>query len=123
MTMSTATGPGSSSSCCEDCGALVSGGRIGCQQLCDEVLAREFGDFRYVRLHRLTVDTYSLQHPQEYMRSGKSLVAHLTGMYSALETDGAPAANQAIQRWLNGPKVVERSDDSSPRKRGELTIA
>ncbi len=78
---------------------------------------------RYVRLHRLTVDTYSLQHPQEYMHSGKSFVAHLTGMYSELETDGAPAANQAIQRWLNGPKVVERSDDSSPRKRGEMTIA
>jgi len=36
------------------------------------MIAREFGDFRYAREHRLTVDAYSLQHPDEYMRSAKS---------------------------------------------------
>ena len=57
---------------CPECGAVVNGGRAACQQLFDEVLAREFGDYRYSREHRLTVDVYSLQHPAEYMRSAKS---------------------------------------------------
>jgi hypothetical protein len=88
----------------------------------DEVLAREFGDYRYARLHRLTVDTYSLQHPERYMRSGKSFVAHLTGMCAALEGDDAMAINQAVQRWLNGPKAIQRPEGVPPRKRGDLTV-
>ena len=56
------------------------------------------------------------------MRSGKSFVAHLTGLCAALESDQAVAINQAVQRWLNGPKVVERPEEPPPRNRGELTI-
>jgi hypothetical protein len=48
---------------CPECGAPVD--RSTCQSLFDEILAREFGDFRYGRTHRLTVDTYSLQHPAD----------------------------------------------------------
>src|SRR5262245_31788018 len=96
---------------CEACGAVASEGRNGCQTLFDQILAREFSDYRFGRLHRLTVDTYSLQHPEQYMRSGKSFVAHLTGMCAALESDDAVAINQAVQRWLNGPKVVERPEE------------
>lgn len=108
---------------CEECGAAVAGGKAGCRVLFDEVLAREWGDYRYARLHRLTVDAYSLQHPREYMRSGKSFVAHLTGMYAALEADERwTATNQAVQRWLNGPRVIKKSNPP-PRRRGELTIA
>ena len=46
---------------CEACGAAVPGGRTGCETLFHEVIAREFGDYRYGRIHRLTVDAYSLQ--------------------------------------------------------------
>jgi len=90
--------------------------------LFDEILGREFGDYRYGRLHRLTVDTYSLQHPEHYMRSGKSFVAHLTGMCAALETDKTMAINQAVQKYLNGPQTVERPEEPLPSKRGELTV-
>ena len=55
---------------CDRCGAAVPGGRDGCQRLFHEVIAREFGDYRYGRIHRLTVDVYSLQHQEKYMRSG-----------------------------------------------------
>ena len=112
-----------SDSHCEDCGALASEGKAGCQRMFDEILASEYGDYRYGRLHRLTVDTYSLQHPERYMRSAKSFVAHLTGMCAALESDKTVAINQAVQRWLSGPKAVERPDGPPPRNRGELTIA
>lgn len=105
---------------CEDCGARIATGRTGCQKLFEDVLATEFGDYRYGRLHRLTVDTYSLQHPERYMRSGKSFAAHLTGMAAALEAD--ESVNQALQRWLNGPRRIDAPDPPSPGQRGKLTI-
>ena len=114
-----ATAPGTS---CPECGAEVRGGRDACQRLFDEVLAREFGDFRYGRIHRLTVDAYSLQHPAEYMQSAKTYAAHLTGMYAALEAGGAAETNRAVQQWLNGPKAFPRPADPAPRERGVLTI-
>ena len=108
--------------CCAECGAAVAQGREGCQTLFDEVLAREFGDYRYARMHRLTVDAYALQHPAEYMRSAKSYAAHLTGMYAAIDA-GAPAEiNRAVQQWLNGSNVLLRPDHPAPRQRGVLTI-
>jgi Family of unknown function (DUF5946) len=110
-------------SSCPECGAPVAGGRAGCQKLFDEVLAREFGDFRYGRLHRLTVDAYALQHPAEYMRSAKSYAAHLTGMCAAMDLDDARSVNEAVQRWLNGPTTIERRSEPPGTKRGELTIA
>lgn len=108
---------------CPECGAAVAGGREACQRVFDEVLAREFGDYRYGRIHRLTVDVYALQHPAEYMRSAKSYAAHLTGMHAALEAGGgATDTNRAVQQWLNGPHTFPRPDDPPPRQRGVLTI-
>ena len=110
------------SGCCPECGAEVSGGRAACQQLFDEVLAREFGDYRYAREHRLTVDAYSLQHPDEYMRSAKSYAAHLTGAYVAIEYGSAAETNRAILEWLNGSKALQRPGQPAPGQRGTLTI-
>lgn len=107
---------------CEDCGAVVPEGRDGCLNLFEEILAREFSDYRYGRVHRLTVDAYSLQHPYKYMRSGKSFAAHLTGMCVALEYEDAPATNQVVQKWLStNPKIEKPS--RIPDRRGSLSIA
>jgi hypothetical protein len=97
-------------------------GLDGCRALFDELLAREFGDYRYARSHRLMVDTYALQHPEQYMRSAKSFVAHLTGMCAAMETEDAASINRSVQQWLNGPRQIERPADIPPGERGELTI-
>lgn len=106
---------------CEDCGAAGAGGRAGCLKLFEEVIAREFSDYRYGRVHRLTVDAYSLQHPDKYMRSGKSFAAHLTGMYAALEHGDALTLNQAVQSWLStNPRIDKPSH--LPERRGDLTI-
>ena len=107
---------------CPECGVEVKGGRAGCQQLFDEVLAREFGDYRYAREHRLMVDAYSLQHPDEYMRSAKSYAAHLTGAYVASEYGSVAEANRAILQWLNGATSLQRPDQPAPGRRGALTI-
>ena len=63
---------------CSGCGLVVPGGTAGCQAIMDEVLARDFSDVLYFRVHRMMVDTYSLQHPERYCASAKSLAAHLT---------------------------------------------
>jgi len=107
--------------CCPECGAAVAG-RDACQILFDEVLAREFGDYRYARLHRLTVDAYALQHPAEYMRSAKSYAAHLTGACAALEGNVMADTNRAVQQWLNGAKAWPRPDQPPPLQRGVLTV-
>ena len=106
---------------CEACGAALLG-FSDCRAMFDELLAREFGDYRYARLHRLTVDTYALQHPEQYMRSAKSFVAHLTGICAAMETDRAAEINRSVQQWLNGAKSLERPLDVPPGKRGTITV-
>ncbi len=105
---------------CLECG--VPGDRSSCQRLFDEILAREFGDFRYGRTHRLTVDAYSLQHPGEYMRSAKSYAAHLTGMYAAI-AGTSREANPIVQQWLSGPVTLVRQAEPPPGLRGTLTVA
>jgi len=106
---------------CEDCGATVAEGKVGCRKLFEEILAREFSDYRYGKIHRLTVDAYSLQHPDTYMRSAKSFAAHLTGIYAALESEDALAVNQTVQKWLStNPKI--NKPDRLPEQRGNLTI-
>jgi hypothetical protein len=106
---------------CEDCGAVVSEGKTGCRKIFEEVIAREFGDYRYGRIHRLTVDAYCLQHPEPYMRSGKSFAAHLTGICAALEDEDASGINQTLQKWLSGNPSIDKPS-RLPADRGELTI-
>lgn len=106
---------------CEDCGAVVAQGKAGCLKLFEEILAREFSDYRYGKIHRLTVDAYSLQHPDAYMRSGKSFAAHLTGIYAALESEDALAVNQTVQKWLSANPKIEKPAQL-PQQRGKLTI-
>jgi hypothetical protein len=92
-----------------------------CKQMFDEVLAKEFSDYRYGRVHRLTVDTYSLQHPDTYMRSAKSFAAHLTGMGCAMEYDNDPNLLRLLQQWLSGPKRLSKPEMLPSL--GDLTIA
>lgn len=107
---------------CEDCGAVAAEGKAGCLKLFEEVIAREFSDYHYGKIHRLTVDAYSLQHPARYMRSGKSFAAHLTGIYAALESEDALAVNRTVRKWLDANPKIEKPA-ALPRRRGKLTIA
>ena len=113
----------SSNDVCEDCGAVAAEGKTGCLKLFEETLAREFSDYRYGKIHHLTVDAYSLQHPNEYMRSGKSFAAHLTGICAALESsEDALALNQTVQKWLSTNPKIDKPV-RIPKQRGSLTIA
>ncbi len=106
---------------CEDCGAAVPEGRIGCRKIFEEVIAKEFSDYRYGRIHRLTVDAYCLQHPESYMRSGKSFAAHLTGICAALEYENSSDINRTVRNWLDANPLINKPA-RLPTDRGELTI-
>jgi hypothetical protein len=107
---------------CPGCGLVVPGGAAGCQAIMDELLARDFSDVAYFRVHRLLVDTYSLQHPDRYCVSAKSAAAHLTGLCWLIERGGSRAVgSESLRRWLNGPARIEKP--ALPAHRGKLTIA
>ena len=79
-------------------------------------------DVTYFRYHRMFVDVYSLQHPDRYCLSAKSLAAHLTGLCWFIDNGGSRAVgSESLRRWLNGTPRMEKPE--IPSFRGELTIA
>ncbi|MEM8981501.1 MAG: DUF5946 family protein [Pseudomonadota bacterium] len=78
-----------------------------------KVLAREYSDATYMTAHRLTVDTYAVQHPgQPSPQSIQSVAVHLISLYSVLELGVAHSeATRLLQRcadqmrftWLEPP--------------------
>lgn len=81
---------------CPDCGVVLPAGTAAphpylgaspsCWSLYGEVLAREFGDPAYMRVHRMTVDAYCAQHPgAPERRTIQSINVHLSGLYLTVE--------------------------------------
>src|SRR5712692_4541640 len=106
---------------CTGCGRSVQGGTASCQAMFDGLLARELSRPSYYRLHRKSVDTYCLQHPDTYCASAKSFAAHFTGLCCAFEHGGHPSVLKAVQKWLNGARSIAKPE--LPLSRGALTIA
>ena len=106
---------------CGGCGRTVEGGTEGCQARYEALLARDYEDPAFFAVHRMFVDTYSLQHPERYCRSAKSLAAHLVGLGLILE-NGIPAASAppALRDWLDGRRELEKPP--LPEARGEITL-
>jgi hypothetical protein len=109
---------------CIGCGALVPdidgpthryiGASPGCWAIFGEVVAREFSDYRYARVHLLTVDAYALQHSgTPSPQSIQSVAIHLISLYLAFERGyDLQRATKAMQRaatrkphfrWLDPP--------------------
>jgi hypothetical protein len=117
---------------CPGCGALAPdidgpahryiGASPGCWAIFGEVLAREYGDYRYWPVHQLTVDAYAVQHPGEPSpRAIRSVGVHLIGLHLLLEEGYTPEASaRTMQRvaifkqrfvWLEPPP-----------SRGDITV-
>ena len=110
---------------CIGCGAQVPdshgpthpyiGASPGCWAVFGQVLAKEYGEYSFPAVHRLTVDTYAVQHPGTPSRQSiQSVAVHLIGLYLALERGWEPhviaeALGRAVQRgrdvfvWLEPP--------------------
>jgi len=107
---------------CPACGAAGPGSVGECQELFAQVLGREFADPALYRAHRLVVDAYCLQHPEQYMKSSKSAAAHLAGMCWSLEHGLSLNMPVALSRWLNGARTCAPVTPPAPRQRGELNL-
>jgi hypothetical protein len=105
---------------CPSCGARL-GGREGCQSVFDQLSAAAWSSPVRGAAHNLVVDTYAMQHPEEYGRSPKSYAAHLTALCCGVEHPGDQKLYWAIARWLDGPVAVEKPPLVAHR--GVLTIA
>jgi hypothetical protein len=106
---------------CGGCGWVVEGGGEGCRARFDALIARDFGDAAFFAVHRLFVDTYSIQHPDRFCRSAKSLAAHLAGLCLILGSGESAATGAAfLNRWLNGPGRLEKPP--LPAARGAVTL-
>jgi hypothetical protein len=94
----------------------------GCWAVYGTLLARDYGEYGYPAVHRLSVDAYAVQHPGQPNRQAiQSVAVHLIGLYLSLE-GGLPAAQvtKAIGRatqfsagfvWLTPPASM-----------GEITV-
>lgn len=96
-------------------------GRPNCAALHDALLARDFEEpVRYWKHHRMAVDAYCIQH-SPYVKSFKSLAAHLCGLCVAFEQNNDANKLAQLQLWLStNPKLPK---PELPSFRGVLTIA
>lgn len=105
---------------CDECGVRTAEGEPDCAGLFGLMTARHFEQpALYVRFHRLAVDAYCVQH-SPYVKSAKSLAAHLCGLCITFEQGGDDHAMRRLQQWLNANRALQKPE--VPRVRGELKI-
>jgi hypothetical protein len=83
--------------------------------------ARAYSDPKYAAAHDLAFDAYCMQHPEQYCRSAKSYVAHLTRLCCGLEYGGDPKVYAAIRKSLDGRMAIEKPP--IPGQRGNMMVA
>ncbi len=95
----------------------------GCWQLYGEVLAREYSDRTFWASHRLTVDTYAVQHPgRPSPQSIQSVAVHLISLLLVLEQEATP--EHALRAIRAAATVSERFTWlPPPSSMGSVTVA
>ncbi len=87
----------------------------GCWQMYSEILSREYSDQSYWKSHRLTVDSYAVQHPgTESNQSIQSVAVHLMSLYFIIEEGKSHEAARKLMgkatklkfQWLEPPKCL-----------------
>lgn len=117
---------------CIGCGALIPdidgpthsyiGASPGCWAIFGDLMAEEFGKYRYPPVHSLTVDTYAVQHPGRPSRKSiQSVAVHLISLYRGLERDSdSMIAVNVIRRALRHREKFVWLDP--PPSLGAITI-
>ncbi|NIP78930.1 MAG: hypothetical protein GWM90_06915, partial [Gemmatimonadetes bacterium] len=115
--------PDRTAAACPGCGALVPdpggpalphvGASLGCWAIYGDVLAREYGEWAFPPINRLTVNAYAAQHPGEPSpRTTQAMASHLVALYLCLERGVDPGrlarelgrvTTPSEFRWLDPP--------------------
>ncbi len=98
------------------------GASPGCWAIYGEVLAREYDEYDYPPVHRMTLDSYALQHPGKPNRKSiQSLAIHLTSLYYLLERGlDAEQATDAMRHLLSTHLDLHWLEP--PQEFGPLTV-
>ena len=88
---------------CTGCGLWIEGGPAGCRRLFDHILARDFSDVSYFRVHRLLVDNGYEGPPPAFGTRWEELFRRLRSVAEHRRRHGSGE---------RGPKLVART---SPR--------
>lgn len=98
------------------------GASAACWALFGEVLAREFSDARYARLHGTTVDAYAVQHPgAAERRTIRSVALHGIRLLLVVEQQKPQdVATQIMSRIARSDLGFEWLEPPSPN--GEITV-
>jgi hypothetical protein len=105
---------------CTGCGIVVAEGTRGCRTMFDELSIRQWYSPLAYPVRRMIVDTYAMQHPDEFCASAKSFAAHLTGLCAALEHADHPNLLRVLLEWLDSQPALVKP--ALPAHRGRVTI-
>jgi hypothetical protein len=95
----------------------------GCWAAYGEVLAREYGSAELMEIHRLSVDTYAIQHPGHPSRQAiNSVNLHLIRLFMRLERGLPEERSNDVMRGLTQRKR-EFHWLEPPASRGTITVA
>lgn len=90
------------------------------------VSEKEYGDFRYARVHGLSVDACFAQHPGEPSpRAIRSVAVHLVGLSLQMERDLRPGELYAVHKRMSSAAKEGKGDIfwmEPPASLGELMI-
>ncbi len=91
------------------------GSTTECWQSYGKVLAKEFNDEAYFKVHRITVDTYAAQHvgDQTDRRARQSANLHLIALYLMFEKE---ASQKEILKFLDKTTHIKRDWQAIPQK-------
>ena len=94
----------------------------GCWAAFGEVLAREYSDPTYMKVHHLTADAYPVQHPgTPTRRNTQSVIVHLIGLHAALDLE---CSQSRIAKLRDGATDrIELEWLEPPENRGTITVA
>jgi len=94
----------------------------GCWAAYGEVLAREYSDPAYMKVHHFTADAYPVQHPGKPSKHNmQSVIVHLIGLYAGIELG---LSQQEIAILRDGATThIELRWLEPPQNRGNLTVA
>ena len=97
----------------------------GCWSVYGEVLAREYSEPALMAVHRLTSDTYAVQHPGRPSRqSTQSVCGHLLRLCLVLELGAHPSyTTRVLRAVLEGKAEPPFFWLEPPRSLGEITVA
>jgi hypothetical protein len=104
---------------CPDCGAPIDGGLGSCRATFHAINRERFRPTN-MRLGRLLVDSYALQHLEPYCHTAKELTYHLASLCCGLEHGGSAAIYAALQCSIDGKFTADRP--TPPSHLGDLTI-